>query len=226
MEANERFKDGRDDPSKEGLWYVDNYVLLKDYFDRTISRVAARCVRKGNIAVEEYEHYGYILDVLDEICETGDHIINHPELYPYVEKKIAGGLNNLRKTLNEFKQELKNNASPEMIKQDKDELEKMKEALGTIDKSKDPTVGAGMSMDEVVGKLLQNQQTQTAAPQPQRPAPQQQPQQPQPAQQAQQAQAAPRPQQQAPQQQSPQPKPQNPSPEAQVQQSPFNNGAQ
>ncbi len=223
MEANERFKDGRDDPSKEGLWYVDNYVLLKDYFDRTVSRVAARCVRKGNIAVEEYEHYGYILDVLDEICETGDYIVNHPDLYPYVEKKIAGGFNMLKKTLNEFKQELKNNASPEMIKQDKDELEKMKEVLGTIDKSKDPTVGAGMSMDEVVGKLLQKQQEQTTVPQAQ-PAQQQvqQPQRPAPLAQ----QPAPRPQQQAPQQPNLQPRPQTPSPEAPVQHSPFNNGAQ
>lgn len=36
------------------LWYVDNYILLKDYYDRTISRIAARCVRKGNIAIEDY----------------------------------------------------------------------------------------------------------------------------------------------------------------------------
>ena len=55
---------------------------------------------------------------------------------------------------------MKNNASPEMIKQDKDELNKMKEALGAIDKSVDPTIGAGMSMDEVVDKLLHNQKPQ------------------------------------------------------------------
>ena len=158
MEANERFNDGRNDKANEGLWYVDNYVLLKDYYDRTISRIAARCVRKGNIAIEEYQYYGYILDVLEEISETGDYIIEHPKLYPYVEKKIAGGINALKKTLNEFKQELKNNASPDMIKQDKDELDKMKEALGALDKSKDPTVGAGMSMDQVVEKLLHEQQ--------------------------------------------------------------------
>ena len=67
-----------------------------------------------------------------------------------------------------------------MIKQDQDELNKMKEALGAIDKSVDPTVGAGMSMDEVVDKLLHNQQhnapqkPQTQSkPQPQQPRPQQ-----------------------------------------------------
>lgn len=157
MEQNNSFSSGKD--SQGDFWYVDNYVLLKDYYDRTISRVAARCVRKGNIAMEEYPFYGYILDVLEEISETGDYIVEHPNLYPYVEKKIAGGINNLKKTLNEYKTELKNNASPDMIKQDKDELNKMKAALGVVDKSADPTVGAGMSMDEVVEKLLHQDQT-------------------------------------------------------------------
>ena len=40
--------------SKETLWYLDNYILLKDYLDRTISRIAARCIRQNNIAMEEY----------------------------------------------------------------------------------------------------------------------------------------------------------------------------
>lgn len=96
--------------------------------------------------------------MLEEISETGDYIVAHQELYPYVEKKIAGGIGALKKNLNEFKTELKNNASPEMIKQDKDELDRMKEALGAVDKSTDPTVGAGMSMDEVVDKLLHKQE--------------------------------------------------------------------
>lgn len=140
--------------SKETLWYLDNYIRLRDYLDRTISRIAARCVRSGNIAVEEYPFYGYILDVLEEICDTGDFLLEHKELYPYIEKKIAGGVNGLRKDLKEYKQELKSNASPDMIKQDDSELEKMKKALGEVDKTVDPTIGAGMSMDEVVDKIL------------------------------------------------------------------------
>ena len=69
--------------SKETLWYLDNYILLRDYYDRTISRIAARCVRMGNIAMEEYPHYNYILDVLQEISETGNFVLSHKELYPY-----------------------------------------------------------------------------------------------------------------------------------------------
>ncbi len=145
---------------KETMWVLDNYILLKDYLDRTVSRIAARCIRKGNIAIEEYPFYNYILDVLEEISESGDFILAHKELYPYVEKKIAGGMQAFKKNLNDYKIELRNNSTPDMIKQDAaQELEKMKEALGSIepDKSQDPTVGAGMSMDEVIEKLMAKQ---------------------------------------------------------------------
>lgn len=174
MEPNEAFNNGLNNDNRGDTWYVDNYILLKDYYDRTISRIAARCVRQGNIAMEEYPFYGYILDVLEEITETGDYIMAHQSLYSYVEKKIPGGINTLRKNLNEFRTELKNNVSPDMLKQDKDELEKMKAALGAVDKSVDPTVGAGMSMDEVVEKLIQKQAgTPAPAPKPHNQAPEQ-----------------------------------------------------
>ena len=129
----------------------------------------------GNIAMEEYKYYGYILDVLEEISETGDYILEHKELYPYVEKKIAGGMESFKKTLAEYQLELKNNSSPDMIKEDAHEVEKMKEVLGEIDKTVDPTVGAGMNMDQLMEKLMaQNnmaatetmQQSTQPAPQP------------------------------------------------------------
>ena len=140
--------------SKDTLWYLDNYILLKDYFDRTVSRIAARCVRKGNIAMEEYPFYGYILDVLEEISETGEYVLEHPELYPYVEKKIPGGIEALKKNLKEYQQELQNNSSPDMIKQDAKELDKMKAALGEFAPADDPTAGAGMNMDQLIDKLM------------------------------------------------------------------------
>lgn len=152
MEQGKTFSSGKDGVGD--TWYVDNYVLLKEYYDMTISRIAARCVRSGNIAIEEYKYYPYILDVLEEISETGEYIISHPDLYGYVDKKISGGINALKKNLQEFKTELEHNASPDMIKQDKEELNKMKAVLGQIDKSEDPTIGAGMSMDEVINKLV------------------------------------------------------------------------
>ncbi|MDD4556163.1 MAG: hypothetical protein PHE89_02380 [Alphaproteobacteria bacterium] len=146
--------------SKEDLWHLNNYILLKDYYDRTISRIAARCIRKGNIAIEEYPFYGYILDVLEEICEVGDYVVNSESLRPLVEKKIAGGFAALKKNLKEYKDELMHNSSPEMIKDDNKELEKMKDLLGGGNNEKlfDPTEGAGMKMDEIVDKLMKEKQ--------------------------------------------------------------------
>ncbi len=147
--------------TKEDLWYIDNYIVLKDYYDRTISRIAARCIRMGNIAMEEYPFYSYILDVLEEICDTGNYIISKPDMYPYVERKIAGGIKALESNLSIYQQELKNNSSPDMIKQDPSEINKMKEALGEIEKPFDPTAGAGMNIDDLMTKLLaENKQKQ------------------------------------------------------------------
>lgn len=140
--------------SKESLWYVDNYIVLIDYYDRTISRIAARCIRTGNIALEEYKFYSYVLDVLEEICDTGNYILEHTELYPYLEKKIAGGVNALKKNLAIYQEELTNNLSPEMLRPDPNESQKMTEVMSNFDKSVDPTSGAGMNIDDLMNKLM------------------------------------------------------------------------
>ncbi len=146
--------------TKESLWYIDNYVLIRDYYDRTVSRIAARCIRKGNIAVEDYPFYSYIIDVLDELCETGDYILSHSELHPYVEKKIKGGVQALKDNLSLYKQELERNATAEMnVKKNIEELNKAKEDIfgGFTNQAADPTKGAGQSIDDVVAKLMAEQ---------------------------------------------------------------------
>ena len=140
--------------SKESLWYVDNYIVLLDYYDRTISRIAARCVRMGNIAIEEYKFYPYILDILEEICDTGNYILEHSELHPYVERKIAGGVEALKKNLALYQQELTNNQSPEMLRTDPNEGKKINEVMSNFDKAVDPTAGAGMNIDDLMNKLM------------------------------------------------------------------------
>ena len=144
--------------TKESLWYIDNYVLIRDYYDRTVSRIAARCIRKGNIAVEDYPFYPYIIDVLDELCEIGDYIIEHKELHPYVEKKIKGGVEALKGNLSLYKQELINNSSAEMnLKKDAD-LSAVKDAFsGFTNQANNPLVNAGQSIDDVVAKLVAEQ---------------------------------------------------------------------
>ncbi len=147
--------------SKESLWYVDNYIVLIDYYDRTISRIAARCIRMGNIAMEEYPFYPYILDILEEICDTGNYVLEHQELYPYVEKRIAGGVEALRKNLSLYQQELTNNQTPEMLRTDPNEAKKLNEVMSNFDKATDPTVGAGMNIDDLMNKLMAENAAET-----------------------------------------------------------------
>ena len=146
--------DAQNTVTEDDLWLIDNYIVLIDYYDRTISRIAARCVRQGNIALEEYKFYPYVLDVLEEICETGEAIMNNQALYPYVERRIAGGIEALQQNLAIFQSELTNNQSPDMLKADPDEAQKMNEAMSNFDKAVDPTAGAGMNIDELMQKLM------------------------------------------------------------------------
>lgn len=145
--------------TKESLWYIDNYILIRDYYDRTVSRIAARCIRKGNIAVEDYPFFPYIVDVLEELCETGDYIIEHTELHPYVEKKIKGGVQALKENLSLYKEELERNSTVEMNVAKDADLSAAKDAFGGFtDQAEDPTKGAGQSIDDVVAKLMAEQE--------------------------------------------------------------------
>ena len=145
--------------TKESLWYVDNYLLIRDYYDRTVSRIAARCIRKGNIAIEDYPFYPYIIDVLEELCETGDYILEHTELHPYVEKKIKGGIQALAQNLDLYKKECERNSTVEMnISKDAD-LSAAKDAFsGFTEQTDNPIKGAGQSIDDVVAKLVAEQE--------------------------------------------------------------------
>jgi hypothetical protein len=65
-------------------------------------------------------------------------------------------MNGFHRTLMEYKEELRRNSTPDMIKSDAREVEKMKKALEVVDKAEDPTVGAGMGMEQLMEKLLKN----------------------------------------------------------------------
>ena len=156
--------------TKESLWYIDNYVLIRDYYDRTVSRIAARCIRMGNIAVEDYPFYPYIIDVLNELCETGDYIIEHKDHVLTAGIKVTSistsllrsrfaGVAALEKNLSLYKQELERNSSVDMAAKKEADLSAAKDAFGGFtDQSDDPTKGAGQSIDDVVAKLMAEQE--------------------------------------------------------------------
>ena len=146
--------------TKESLWYIDNYVLIRDYYDRTVSRIAARCIRKGNIAIEDYPFFPYIIDVLDELCETGNYILEHKELHPYVEKKIKGGVQALQDNLELYKEELEKNSTAEMNLKKDANLTEAKDAFSgfTNQAENEAILSGGQSVDEVVAKLMAEQE--------------------------------------------------------------------
>ncbi|MGD9637433.1 MAG: hypothetical protein AB7U85_00060 [Alphaproteobacteria bacterium] len=131
------------------LWYMNNYILLMDYYERTIARIGARCIRMGGITLEQYPHFRYILDLLEEICEVGDIILQHRELEPLIEARIQGGVIKFKRDLSDYKSELEKNETPDMIKEEEDMSEIM-EKLGALAPEED---NAGMGIDELINKL-------------------------------------------------------------------------
>ena len=79
--------------------------------------------------------------------------------HPYVEKKIKGGVAALEKNLSLYKQELERNSSVDMAAKKEADLSAAKDAFGGFtDQSDDPTKGAGQSIDDVVAKLMAEQE--------------------------------------------------------------------
>ena len=74
-----------------------------------------------------------------------------------MERKIAGGIEALKNNLAMYKDEFTKNQTLEMVKQESMEKQrqKLKDTLNEgVDKSVDPTVGAGMNIDELMDKLM------------------------------------------------------------------------
>jgi len=125
------------DISKEVLWDFNAFLILNDYYDQTISRIGARCVRMGGLALNEYPYYGYVLDLLDEIITIGSNIESEEKLVPLFEKYFKGGYIEFKKVLKNYRKEFEEDAPPEMMADNSStELDRMIKELGDIDTSK------------------------------------------------------------------------------------------
>ena len=123
--------------SKEVLWDFNAFLILNDYYDQTISRIGARCVRMGGLALNEYPYYGYVLDLLDEIITIGSNIEGEEKLIPLFEKYFKGGYIEFKKVLKNYRKEFEEDAPPEMMADNSsNELDRMIKELGEIDTSK------------------------------------------------------------------------------------------
>lgn len=115
----------------EQLWNFDHFVRLKTYYDQTISRTSARCVHLGGLELSQYPYFGYILDLLDEILTFGMEILT-PPYEKIVRERYRGGDAALRKTLREFKNEFDSNAPPEMLEEEGEAMDDIKNRLGDL----------------------------------------------------------------------------------------------
>lgn len=115
----------------EQLWNFDHFMRLKNYYDQTISRTSARCVHLGGLELSQYPYFGYILDLLDEILTFGMEILT-PPYAQIVRERYKGGEAALKKILREFKNEFDSNAPPEMLADEGDSVDDVKNKLGSL----------------------------------------------------------------------------------------------
>ena len=131
------------------LWNFDHFMRLKTYYDQTISRTSARCVHLGGLELSQYPYFGYILDLLDEILTFGMEILT-PPYAAIVRDRFKGGDPALRKLLAEFKKEFEENAPPEMLSEEEESLDEVKDRLGSLADNSEPEGDIGPAPDGFV----------------------------------------------------------------------------
>lgn len=131
------------------LWNFDHFMRLKTYYDQTISRTSARCVHLGGLELSQYPYFGYILDLLDEILTFGMEILT-PPYAAIVRDRYKGGDAALRKLLAEFKKEFEDNAPPEMLSEEEESLDEVKNRLGSLADNSEPEGDIGPAPDGFV----------------------------------------------------------------------------
>ena len=76
-----------------------------------------------------------------------------------LKKRLRAALLHWKKNLSLYKQELERNSSVDMAAKKEADLSAAKDAFGGFtDQSDDPTKGAGQSIDDVVAKLMAEQE--------------------------------------------------------------------
>ena len=106
------------------LWNFDHFMRLKTYYDQTISRTSARCVHLGGLELSQY-----------------------PSI---VRDRFKGGDPALRKLLAEFKKEFEENAPPEMLSEEEESLDEVKDRLGALADNSEPEGDIGRAPDGFV----------------------------------------------------------------------------
>lgn len=76
---------------KNLLWEFNYFLELCSYYDRTMSRIAARCVKQA-LKMEQYPHVSYAFDVLEEIVDVANSIFDNSESAEVIEAIMPEGV--------------------------------------------------------------------------------------------------------------------------------------
>ncbi|MHA1550096.1 MAG: hypothetical protein ACTSXV_01420 [Alphaproteobacteria bacterium] len=58
--------------SKSVLWQVNHFKKVVDYLDLSRNLLAMICVDKEDVKLENYKHYGFLIDIVDHLLVLGE----------------------------------------------------------------------------------------------------------------------------------------------------------
>ncbi len=80
-------------------WQIEHFKKVVNYIDDSRKILAMICIEKNNTALEDYEHYGFLIDVIDHAIVIGKAFLQEEDSVI----KSIGGKKELDDTLKKLK---------------------------------------------------------------------------------------------------------------------------
>ena len=65
--------------SKSVSWQVSHFKKVVDYLDLSRNLLAMICVDKEDVKLENYKHYGFLIDIVDHLLVLGEKLIKEKD---------------------------------------------------------------------------------------------------------------------------------------------------
>ncbi len=99
-------------------WLLQNFKKIQEFLSKSREIMSAISLYKNSASVEDYKNYGFILDVIDYLIETGEKILSQKS-DDEIQTIFEGGRNELRDIINTYKNEKNNEVViPDEVKND------------------------------------------------------------------------------------------------------------
>ncbi|MCP4394693.1 MAG: hypothetical protein GY804_10575 [Alphaproteobacteria bacterium] len=151
---------------KQLLWEFNYFLELCSYYDRTMSRIAARCVQQG-IKMEQYSHVSYAFDVLEEMVSVGRSILKNTESAEIIESVISGGVSGFEKMITHYAEEFSSvTGEDEELAADVlnvEDRDMFVNQLGFVDRASDDGKADASEEEKEVLDVIEEQEAKDAA---------------------------------------------------------------